>query len=51
VVVVCLALIVGYIEFVGPNEAHGWPVAEKLVPVAYLAWSIWLVVLGLALIV
>jgi hypothetical protein len=49
-VVVGLALIVGSLEFVGPNEEHGWPVAGKVVPIAYVAWSIWLVVLGLALI-
>ena len=49
--VIGLALIVGSLEFVGPNEPHGWPVAEKLVPIAYVGWSVWLVVLGLALII
>ena len=46
-----LALVVGSLEFVGPNEPRGWPVAEKLVPIAYIAWSIWLVALGIAFIV
>ncbi len=49
--VVGLALIAGSLEFVGPNEPHGWSVAEKLVPIAYLAWSVWLIVVGIALIV
>jgi hypothetical protein len=43
-------VVVGSLEFVGPNEPHGWSVAEKLVPIAYIAWSIWLVALGIALI-
>jgi hypothetical protein len=46
-VVVGLALMVGSLEFVGPNEVRGWPVAEKLVPIAYVGWSAWLVVLGI----
>jgi uncharacterized protein DUF4386 len=46
-----LALVVGSLEFVGPNEPRGWTFAEKLVPVAYSVWSIWLVVLGIALII
>jgi hypothetical protein len=41
-----LALIIGSLEFVGPNEPRGWSVAEKIVPIAYVAWSAWLVVLG-----
>jgi hypothetical protein len=45
-----LALVVGSLEFVGPNEARGWPLAEKLVPIAYIVWSVWLIVLGIALI-
>jgi hypothetical protein len=44
--IVGLALMVGSLEFVGPNEPRGWSVAEKLVPIAYVGWSAWLVVLG-----
>jgi hypothetical protein len=44
-----LALIIGAFEFVGPNEADGWALAEKLVPIAYLGWSVWLLGLGVAL--
>jgi len=46
-----LALAIGSLEFVGPNEARGWSVAERLVPIAYIGWSIWLVALGIATIV
>lgn len=43
------ALIIGSLEFVGPHERHGWPAAAKLVPVAYVAWSVYLFALGAAL--
>ena len=49
--IVGLALMVGSLEFVGPNEARGWSVAEKLVPIAYVGWSAWLVVIGILTIV
>ncbi len=41
-----VALLVGTLEFVGPNEEHGWPLAGTIVPIAYVAWSIWLIALG-----
>lgn len=44
--VVGAALMVGSLEFVGRDGDRGWWVAEKLVPIAYLAWSVWLVALG-----
>jgi hypothetical protein len=37
---------VGAFEFVGPNEKDGWPLAGTIVPIAYVAWSLWLVALG-----
>jgi hypothetical protein len=46
-----IALLVGTLEFVGPNEERGWPVAGAIVPVAYIAWSLWLVGLGVALLI
>jgi hypothetical protein len=49
--IVGLALAIGSLEFVGPNEARGWSVAERLVPIAYIGWSAWLVALGIATIV
>jgi hypothetical protein len=44
-----LAMIVGTLEFVGPNERDGWPLAGTIVPLAYIAWSIWLIALGVFL--
>jgi hypothetical protein len=46
-----VALLVGTLEFVGSNERDGWPVAGTIVPVAYIAWSVWLIALGVFLIV
>ena len=45
-----VALLLGSVEFVGPNERVGWPFAGIIVPIAYIAWSIWLVSLGIGLI-
>jgi hypothetical protein len=44
-----VALLIGTLEFVGPNEEDGWPIAGTVVPIAYVAWSLWLVALGLFL--
>jgi hypothetical protein len=44
-----VALLVGALEFVGPNERDGWAIAGTIVPIAYVAWSIWLVALGIGL--
>jgi hypothetical protein len=46
-----VALLIGTLEFVGPNERDGWPIAGTIVPIAYIAWSIWLIALGVFLIV
>jgi hypothetical protein len=48
-IVIGIALLVGTLEFVGPNERDGWALAGMIVPIAYIAWSIWLIVLGLLL--
>ncbi len=48
---IALALLVGTAEFVGPNERDGWPLAGKIVPIAYIAWSLWLIALGVLLLV
>ena len=45
-----LSLLVGALEFVGPSEKHGWALAGTIVPIAYIAWSIWLIALGVGLI-
>ena len=46
-----VALLVGTLEFVGPNERDGWAVAGTIVPIAYIAWSIWLILLGVLLLI
>jgi Domain of unknown function (DUF4386) len=44
-----VALLVGTFEFVGPNEERGWALAGTIVPIAYIAWSGWLVAMGVGL--
>lgn len=44
-----VALLIGTLEFVGPNEERGWSLAGTIVPIAYIAWSLWLVALGVGL--
>jgi hypothetical protein len=36
---------------VGPNEPEGWALAGTIVPIAYIAWSIWLIRIGLFLLI
>ena len=38
------------LEFVGRGEDSGWKLAGSLTPITYIAWSIWLIALGIALI-
>ncbi len=44
-----VALLIGTLEFVGPNEREGWHLAGTIVPIAYIAWSLWLIALGVFL--
>jgi hypothetical protein len=46
-----VALVIGTLEFVGPNEEEGWPLAGTIVPIAYVAWSLWLIGLGVFLLI
>jgi uncharacterized protein DUF4386 len=39
------------LEFVGRHERDGWELAERLTPIAYIAWSVWLIATGIALLV
>ncbi len=48
-IVLGLALIVGSVEFAGAFEEAGWTFAGMLVPIAYIVWSLWLVVAGVML--
>jgi len=47
--VIGISLLVGTLEFVGPNEPEGWAPAGVIVPIAYIAWSIWLILIGVFL--
>lgn len=49
-VVIGAGLALGSAEFLGPNELGGWAMAGAAVPVLYVAWSIWLLAMGIALI-
>ena len=46
-----VSLLIGALEFVGANEPRGWSLAERVTPIAYIAWSLWLVACGVALLV
>jgi hypothetical protein len=46
-----LPLLVGSLEFVGPFEEKGWKLAGTIVPIAYIAWSLWLMTTGLVLLI
>jgi hypothetical protein len=37
------------LEFVGRHEPVGWTLAERLTPITYIAWSLWLIATGIAL--
>jgi hypothetical protein len=37
------------LEFVGAHEGTGWKLAERLTPITYIAWSLWLIATGIAL--
>jgi len=44
-----VAILIGALEFIGPNERDGWSVAARITPIAYIAWSLWLIAFGVAL--
>jgi hypothetical protein len=44
-----LFLLAGSLEFAGRFEEKGWKLAGAIVPIAYIAWSLWLVISGLVL--
>jgi hypothetical protein len=37
------------LEFVGRHEPAGWRLAERLTPLTYVAWSLWLIASGVVL--
>ncbi len=50
-VVIGPILMLCSLEFVGKHEPGGWKLAEKLTPITYLTWSLWLIATGAALLV
>jgi len=42
-------LVAASFEFVGRFEEKGWKLAGSIVPIAYIAWSVWLIGAGLVL--
>jgi Domain of unknown function (DUF4386) len=48
-IAVGLGLMTCSLEFVGRFEPTGWKVAERLTPVVYVVWSLWLIATGVAL--
>ena len=48
-IVIGLFLVAGSFEFVGRFEEKGWKFAGTIIPIAYAAWSLWLIVAGLVL--
>jgi hypothetical protein len=49
-IVIGAGLVLGSAEFLGPNEEQGWSLAGAAIPLLYIAWSLWLLVMGIALI-
>jgi hypothetical protein len=49
-IVVGVVLMLCSLEFVGGFEPTGWKLAGDVVPFAYIAWSLWLIATGVALI-
>lgn len=50
-IVIGAVLALCSLEFVGPAERDGWRLASTLTPITYIAWSVWLVACGIALLV
>jgi hypothetical protein len=49
-IIIGAGIAVGSAEFLGPNEERGWGLAGAAIPLLYIAWSLWLLAMGIALI-
>jgi hypothetical protein len=49
-IVIGAGLAVSSVEFLGPNEERGWGLAGAAIPILYIAWSLWLLTMGITLI-
>ena len=50
-VFVGVGFIVGSAEFLGRDGEDGWTLAGAAIPILYVAWSLWLLAMGIALII
>ncbi|MGH8826781.1 MAG: DUF4386 domain-containing protein [Jiangellaceae bacterium] len=50
-IVIGAVLALCSLEFVGSAERNGWNLAASLTPITYVAWSLWLMASGIALLV
>jgi hypothetical protein len=50
-IIIGVFLVVGSLEFVGRFEEQGWRLAGVIIPITYIAWSLWLMLTGLVLLV
>ncbi|HJQ94960.1 MAG TPA: DUF4386 domain-containing protein [Acidimicrobiia bacterium] len=50
-IIIGVLLVVGSLEFVGRFEEQGWRLAGTIVPITYIAWSLWLILTGFVLLV
>ena len=50
-IVVGVGLIAGSAEFLAREEDDGWSLAGVAIPILYVAWSLWLLAMGIALII
>lgn len=48
-ILIGITLAICSLEFVGPFESNGWKPAAAATPFVYIAWSLWLVTTGIAL--
>ena len=49
-IVIGAGLVIGAAEFLGPNEEKGWALAGAAIPFVYIAWSLWLLAMGVTLV-
>jgi hypothetical protein len=50
-IVVGAGLILGSAEFLGRDQDDGWGLAGAAIPILYVAWSLWLLAMGVALVI
>jgi hypothetical protein len=48
--VIGAGLAIGSAEYLGPNEERGWRLAGAAIPILFVAWSVWLLAIGIVLI-